>query len=209
MEKIIPLFPLSLVVFPNSYYPLHIIEDRYKSMIVNCQKYELPFAVVAVLEGKIVPVGTTVQVVKVIGQFDDSTFNVVVKGKERVKIARSWKHSAGYDEALIEVVPDSAIEADIVLVDELEKRFKELLGKVNVKLEESFWLNLSFSPTKSFKVAEKSGISLNQQIELLSLTTEEGRILYLLDHFMSIERYLSNQEVISSLILNDGYINTK
>ncbi len=209
MEKIVPLFPLSLVVFPNSYYPLRIFEDRYKSMIMNCRKYKLPFAIIAVLDGKIVPVGTLVRIVQLIAKFDDGSFDIVVKGKERVKIARSWKHSIGYDEGLIEEVPDEAVNADVVLVDELEKRFKQLLGKVNVKLEDNFWFNLSFSPTKSFKVAEKSGISLNQQLELLALTTEEDRILYLLDHFVNIEKYLSNREVVSSLILNDGYINTK
>ena len=35
-EQTIPLFPLSLVVFPGHLVPLHIFEERYKKMIADC-----------------------------------------------------------------------------------------------------------------------------------------------------------------------------
>jgi Lon protease-like protein len=45
--KTIPLFPLNLVVFPNSRYPLHIFEERYKKMINDCLTDETGFGIVA------------------------------------------------------------------------------------------------------------------------------------------------------------------
>ena len=35
-QQIIPLFPLSIVVFPGHLVPLHIFEERYKKMIADC-----------------------------------------------------------------------------------------------------------------------------------------------------------------------------
>ena len=47
-QQIIPLFPLSIVVFPGHLVPLHIFEERYKKMIADCAgeegRYE-PFGI--------------------------------------------------------------------------------------------------------------------------------------------------------------------
>lgn len=46
-----PLFPLSLVLFPNAPLPLHIFEDRYQMMIGECIEQNKPFGVVLLREG--------------------------------------------------------------------------------------------------------------------------------------------------------------
>ena len=35
MSRLLPLFPLQLVVFPGSAVPLHIFEERYKEMVAT------------------------------------------------------------------------------------------------------------------------------------------------------------------------------
>ena len=47
----LPLFPLNLVLFPGMDLPLHIFEERYKSMIGDCLNQNLPFGVVLIKEG--------------------------------------------------------------------------------------------------------------------------------------------------------------
>lgn len=47
----IPLFPLSLPLFPDSRMPMRIFEVRYLHMIKQCQKDKQPFGIVALRAG--------------------------------------------------------------------------------------------------------------------------------------------------------------
>ena len=40
-KRLIPLFPLQLVVFPRTQLPLHIFEERYKEMVGDAIRDEL------------------------------------------------------------------------------------------------------------------------------------------------------------------------
>ena len=50
--------------------------------------------------------------------------------------------------------------------------FSNILNKIEHELEESFWTNYEVSTQKAFKLAEKSGLTLDQQLELLSVREE-------------------------------------
>jgi Lon protease-like protein len=41
-----PLFPLGLVALPGEMIPLHIFEDRYKTMMNECLEEEKEFGIV-------------------------------------------------------------------------------------------------------------------------------------------------------------------
>ena len=43
--KIIPIFPLDLVLFPNQELPLRIFEPRYKQMVDDCMLSDKQFGV--------------------------------------------------------------------------------------------------------------------------------------------------------------------
>ncbi|MEC9436236.1 MAG: LON peptidase substrate-binding domain-containing protein, partial [Thermoproteota archaeon] len=43
--RIIPIFPLDLVLFPNQDLPLRIFEPRYKQMIDDCMLGEKEFGI--------------------------------------------------------------------------------------------------------------------------------------------------------------------
>ena len=40
-----PLFPLGLVALPHEYVPLHIFEERYKTMVGECLEREREFGI--------------------------------------------------------------------------------------------------------------------------------------------------------------------
>ena len=62
----VPIFPLNLVVFPGSKYPLHIFEERYKILINRCLEDNSGFGIVALIDKKISDVGVFVKVNQVI-----------------------------------------------------------------------------------------------------------------------------------------------
>jgi len=51
----IGLFPLNIVLFPESIYPLHIFEDRYKKLLSECEEEDKEFGVVYANGNNILP----------------------------------------------------------------------------------------------------------------------------------------------------------
>src|SRR6476469_4853257 len=88
----LPLFPLSLVLFPGMTLPLHIFEERYKRMIGLCMREEHAFGVVlAGASGAIpgqcstYPVGTTAHITGAT-RFPDGCMNLITTGEQRFRI---------------------------------------------------------------------------------------------------------------------------
>lgn len=207
MERVIPIFPLPLVIYPNSYYPLHIFEERYKSLINRSIKSVSTFVIVPTINDIPANIGTEVSVSQITNKYPTGEFDIVVKGEERVKIINSWKTSAGYSEAIIEVMPDEDFFEDYSVVEILEEKFKSLIKKIELSLDENFWKNLEAAKLKSYKIAEKCGLSLEQQVKLLTEPDEEERLGFLISHIIQLEKTIKERSVMVSLIMNDGYLN--
>ncbi len=77
----------------------------------------------------------------------------------------------------------------------------------NYKLEASFWNNLETATLKSYKIAEKSGLSYEQQQELLILKNENERLNFLISYFTSIKDKVNGAENLKKIIMNDGFLN--
>jgi len=54
MSELLPLFPLSTVLFPGMRLPLHIFEERYRLLIAQLREQPEPrqFGVVAIRKGR-------------------------------------------------------------------------------------------------------------------------------------------------------------
>ncbi len=70
-ERELPLFPLNTVLFPASYMPLQIFEERYKLMLQHCLESDSTFGVALIKSGKEVgepaepyQIGTTAKIVQ-------------------------------------------------------------------------------------------------------------------------------------------------
>lgn len=90
----IPLFELSVVLFPHMPLPLHVFEERYREMLRDCQERGVGFGVVAIREGAEVgggaaahSVGTLAQIRRV-EMLDDGRANLLVTGATRFRVVR-------------------------------------------------------------------------------------------------------------------------
>src|SRR5438034_10582327 len=91
----IPLFPLpNLVLFPNIVVPLHIFEDRYKSMINTCVDRDEAFGLLLLRSGAeeeneqtIHRVGVSARVVEV-ERLDEGRMNILCEGESRFRVYR-------------------------------------------------------------------------------------------------------------------------
>jgi len=85
-KRLIPLFPLQLVVFPRTQLPLHIFEERYKLMVGDAIRDGSEFGIVPAKEDGILNAGCTVMVEKVLEMYPDGRMDVLTRGQRRFHI---------------------------------------------------------------------------------------------------------------------------
>lgn len=208
MKSIIPLFILKLIVYPDSKYPLHIFEKRYKSLVNNSLTSGEGFGIVSNIDNRVSEVGCYVQIEKVIKKYENGSMDIIIKGIDRFKILNKTLTENDIFEGTIIPFFDSKLELiNSANVSKLIGKFKRIVDYSELTLSSNYWNNLEAVDLKSFKIAEKCGLTLNQQQDLLMIQNENERINYLLNHFEKLDDYISNSNEMKNLIMNDGYIN--
>jgi Lon protease-like protein len=85
-SRLLPLFPLQVVVFPRTHLPLHIFEKRYKEMIGDALRDNSEVGVVLAKDDGIVNAGCTVVVEKVLKSYPDGKMDILTCGRRRFEV---------------------------------------------------------------------------------------------------------------------------
>ena len=141
MSRLLPLFPLQLVVFPGNDVPLHIFEPRYREMVGEAEANGSEFGVILAktdADGTgIVNVGCTVRVETVLQRYEDGRFDVMTRGERRFQVT-SLNQEMAYLRGEVEFFSDDdwmPVEAE--LRDQAMNAFNELQRAMR-ELGESF-----------------------------------------------------------------------
>ena len=81
-----PLFPLGLVALPSELIPLHIFEERYKTMIGRCLEEESEFGIVWLADDGLRPIGCACEIAEVLERLPDGRINLVARGTRVFRI---------------------------------------------------------------------------------------------------------------------------
>lgn len=85
-KRLIPLFPLQVVVFPRTRLPLHIFEERYKKMVSEAIRDNSEFGIVLAKDEGIVNAGCTVAIEKLVQMYPDGRMDILTRGRQRFEI---------------------------------------------------------------------------------------------------------------------------
>ena len=121
MSELLPLFPLSTVLFPGMRLPLHIFEQRYRELAAHLQEQPEPrrFGVIAIRKGREVgadgitalhDVGCVAQV-RQISPHPDGRFDLSTVGTKRFRLLRV-DDSLPYFQGEIEMLPEEELPGD-------------------------------------------------------------------------------------------------
>jgi Lon protease-like protein len=190
-SRLIPLFPLQLVVFPRTNLPLHIFEERYKEMTGKAMRENSEFGIVLAKEEGIVNAGCTVIVEKLMHSYPDGRMDIMTRGRNRFEIAE-LNEEQDYLQAEVEFFDD---EDDNPIPPEMRLRalenFKALQEMGGVREREA---NLD-DPQLSFQLAQTLP-DLDFLNALLRHRSETVR-LKLLNQYL--ERYIPRQRTIERI----------
>lgn len=100
------LFPLGLVLLPGEVVPLHIFEDRYKTMIDECLDLEEPFGVVWLADDGLREIGCAAHVTQLLERAEDGRMNILVQGEGAFRLLRR-RDDLPYPAGDVELLDDS------------------------------------------------------------------------------------------------------
>jgi uncharacterized protein len=120
MTELLPLFPLSTVLFPGMRLPLHIFEPRYRQLVADLLAKPEPrqFGVIAIRKGRDIGVDGAaslydvgcVATVRQVEPREDGRYDLLTVGAERFRL-HTIERSAPYLRGEVEPLPDETGEA--------------------------------------------------------------------------------------------------
>lgn len=209
MEKI-GLFPLNVVVFPESSVPLHIFEPRYKQLVGLAIDEKKEFGINLVDSSRLYQTGCTVEVSEVTRRYDDGRLDVVVTGKQRYTLRSLREGEELYYVGIVEYFMDESDEViDTHLRQTCINQYNEIIELVYPGAAEEYVLDTSYLGLASFFIAQKAGLDVLRKQELLELRTENRRLEVLDEYMEKLLPDLRDKRRIQDVIMSDGYIPKK
>ena len=205
MKEWIPLFPLAVVLFPNSALPLHIFEQRYKVLITRSAQKGLEFGINCTNENSMAQTGCTATVERILQRYEDGRMDIVVRGQRRYKLHQVDAKQEVYLVGLVEFTSSVEDRVDLELA-------RATIGLYHTLVEKAFQSDAHrFSPDEvgsgvSFLLAQKVGMSLDQRQRLLELATENERLGMLHQYLIEFLPKIQKAEDIERIIRNNGYL---
>jgi Lon protease-like protein len=111
-----PLFPLGLVALPSELIPLHIFEQRYKTMMNECLRDESEFGILWLADDGLREIGCACEIAEVIERMEDGRMNLVARGTRPFRVLERQGHLA-YPAGVVEFLEDrdDELDADVAL----------------------------------------------------------------------------------------------
>ena len=109
MPSRLPIFPLSVVLFPTTPLPLHIFEPRYRRMLTDCLEGDKSFGITPPgADGELPEPGAVgcVAEVRVNQELPDGRSNIVVVGRARFVLTKVLDEPVPYHVAMVQVFED-------------------------------------------------------------------------------------------------------
>ena len=201
----LPLFPLKVVLFPGSLLPLHIFEERYKTLINECVENGAEFGINFVEGEKTDPIGCTASVKQVLKRYDDGRMDIVVEGRSRYTLKQLVENESPYFVGEVSFFDDNPEDVNKLLrsqVIEMYDRFTDVVFKTTAP---SSSMKAS-DPKISFFLVQKSGLELKERQKFLSVRSENERLAILKRHFEAMLPLIATRDKYERLVVNDGYL---
>lgn len=197
------LFPLHLVAFPDEEVNLHIFEPRYRQLIRDCEEENITFGITPYEDGMTMRVATEMRLIEVSHRYPDGKMDVKTKALGLVEIkdfsVRMEAKLYPGGEVTRLVRPES--RGDAVLVAEVYKMIDELYKFMQVDMPVSEW-----RPESSiYQFGHKIGLTFKQEMELLLLSNENDRLLFVKNHLSQVIPTVRRLEDMKTKVQMNGH----
>ena len=86
LSRDFPLFPLGIVALPGELVPLHIFEERYKTMMNECLAEEKEFGIVWLSDDGLRETGCACAIERVLERMEDGRMNLLARATRPFRV---------------------------------------------------------------------------------------------------------------------------
>jgi Lon protease-like protein len=166
-----PLFPLGIVALPTESVPLHVFEDRFRTMVEECLEEEREFGIVWLSDDELKPVGCACAINEVLERTDDGRLTILARG---TRVFRLLERQDGlpYPAGIVEFLDEREEDLDLAVDEEAHELYAELVEQATDR---------TLTPEKleamsAYQMASTVDFGTEAKQELLELRSENARL---------------------------------
>jgi Lon protease-like protein len=171
LSRDFPLFPLGLVALPGELIPLHIFEERYKTMMNECLREEREFGIVWLSDDGLREIGCACEIDQVLEHMEDGRMNLLARGTRPFRVVERQGHLA-YPAGVVEFVRDREDPPDPELVRAARAAYAELVKLATDREPDE----RDLSEMSAYAMAATVDFGLEAKQGLLDLRSENARL---------------------------------
>jgi Lon protease-like protein len=171
VEQEFPLFPLGLVALPHEQVPLHIFEQRYRTMIAECLENDSEFGIVWLSDEGLKDVGCACRVEKVLEEMDDGRLNILCRGTRPFRLVDRVEHLV-YPAGTVEWLDDKPEEPDPATLERAREAYAALVESATDEEADAERL----ADMDAYAMAATVDFGLDAKQGLLDLRSENARL---------------------------------
>jgi Lon protease-like protein len=185
VERDFPLFALRLVALPSELIPLHIFEERYKTMLSRCLEHGSEFGIVWLDDAGLRPIGCACEVAEVLRRHDDGRLDIVARGTRPFRIEDQHERLV-YPAGTVEFLGDRNETVDDKVASEVHAAYADLVKQATDREPDE----AEIAAMSAYQMAATVEFGLDAKQGLLDLRSETARLRLLLRLFRAAVRRL-------------------
>ncbi len=202
MADTIPIFPLELILFPTENLNLHIFEPRYKQLIKDVYDHKIEFGIPYFKKGEEMLYGCSAILLSIKRTYEDGRMDIKTLGSKVFRIHQLHKKFEDklYSSATIDFI-DNNHEYDIRKTKKLSSLITDLYTFMNINKT----VPELKTPMFSYHVGHHVGLSKGQELQLLSIDSEEARQAFLIEHLTELLPVVKEMEELRKKVEMNGH----
>lgn len=166
-----PLFPLGLVALPGEVVPLHVFEERFKTMMARCLEEHSEFGIVWMADDGLREVGCACEITEVVERDEEGRMNLLTRGTRPFQILER-EERLPYPAGTVEFLSDRAEAADDAAAELARETYAELVERATDGRPDADEL----AKMTAYDMAATVDFGLEAKQGLLDLRSENARL---------------------------------
>ena len=201
IERDFPLFPLGIVALPSEIVPLHIFEERYKTMIGECLDTDSEFGIVWMSDDGLKAIGCACEVTKVLERTEDGRMNILARGTRPFRVLER-QDELPYPAGAVEFLEDRDEPVDPEALDAAHAVYADLVEQATDKRPEEAEL----ATMGAYEMAATVDFGAEAKQGLLDLRSETARLRLVVRLFRAAAKRLALVERAQARARSNGKV---
>ena len=201
MVRDFPLFPLGIVALPSEIVPLHIFEERYKTMIGECLEHGTEFGILWLSDDGLRPIGCSCEITQVLDRMEDGRMNILIRGTRAFRVVER-QEELPYPAGAVEFLEDREEPVQPEVLEKAREAYADLVERATDRRPTEDEL----AEMGAYEMAATVDFGLDAKQGLLDLRSENARLRLVTRLFEAAQKRLNFVERAQARARSNGKV---